>query len=310
MKVFLTGVTGYVGNEVLRVLLDRGHRVVALTRSRGGLEPIRDGVDMLLGDLGTPQGWEEAAATADAIVHCALEYTAGGDERPEVDAAAVSAYERAVGTGGKPVVYTSSLFECSRVGAGPIVESTPQENRDSWRLQHERRILEAIPGAAVLRLGFVYGGTGGYIWDLFAPGDDGGIAFAAGASSRWPFIHVEDLAELYLAILEKRASGIFHGTDDDNATVREVVGRIAEITGHPAKEVPASEAVERFGRIGGFMLRDVWSAAPRSRELGWRPRFPSFSSAALAAFRDYLATKKKSELSAGANGRSPPAAPA
>ncbi|MCP5119374.1 MAG: NAD(P)H-binding protein, partial [bacterium] len=168
MLVFLTGATGYVGNEVLRLLLDRGHRVVALTRSRGWLAPARGGVDALLGDLGTPQGWEEAAAAADAIVHCALEYTVGGDERPEVDAVALSAYERAVGDGGKPLVYTSSLFECSRGGTGPIIESTPQENRDRWRLRHERRILETIPGAAVLRLGFVYGGTGGYIWDLFA----------------------------------------------------------------------------------------------------------------------------------------------
>ena len=292
MRVFLTGATGYVGREVLRRAVGSRPSCRRLDpESSAGWRRSSDGIEVLAGDLGSPRAWEQAAASADAIIHCALEYTAGGDERSEVDALALGALQQAAGDGGMPFIYTSSLFECSRSGPGPIVESTPQDSGQSWRLRHERQVLAEMPGAAVLRLGFVYGGAGSYVWDLLAPGDDGAIAFAAGAGNRWPFIHVEDLAELYRFILEARAGGIFHGTDGAADTVREAVERVAEITGKPAKEISASEARARLGRIGGFMSRDIWSAAPRSRELGWRPRHPSFLASASSAFRDFLAAK-------------------
>lgn len=48
--VFLTGATGFVGSHILDALLDSGHRVRALSRTRGAV-PHRDGVIEVVGDI-------------------------------------------------------------------------------------------------------------------------------------------------------------------------------------------------------------------------------------------------------------------
>jgi nucleoside-diphosphate-sugar epimerase len=74
------------------------------------------------------------------------------------------------------------------------------KTRRSWRLENERRVLAAArPGltTAVVRLGYVYGGAGGTVWKLFAPGADGAVPVPERSENRWAFVHVEDAALLY-----------------------------------------------------------------------------------------------------------------
>jgi uncharacterized protein YbjT (DUF2867 family) len=60
MKVLVIGATGKVGSELVKVLLQRGAGVRALTRMqrKGGAFP--DAVEMALGDLGDPVSVAEA----------------------------------------------------------------------------------------------------------------------------------------------------------------------------------------------------------------------------------------------------------
>jgi len=48
-RVFVTGATGYVGQRVIPVLLDRGHRVAALVRS-GSVSRAPRGCELVVGD--------------------------------------------------------------------------------------------------------------------------------------------------------------------------------------------------------------------------------------------------------------------
>jgi len=70
MKVFVTGGTGFVGNEVLRQLVAAGHAVRALVRP-GSEEKlaVRDKVEVHHGDVTEPEGLDEALAGCDAIIH-------------------------------------------------------------------------------------------------------------------------------------------------------------------------------------------------------------------------------------------------
>lgn len=57
---FVTGSDGFLGTELVKLLVSRGHRVLALTRSLEGAETMRrlDAVPVI-GDLLTPGRWQD-----------------------------------------------------------------------------------------------------------------------------------------------------------------------------------------------------------------------------------------------------------
>ncbi|HBJ34065.1 MAG TPA: HpnA protein, partial [Planctomycetaceae bacterium] len=72
MKVFLTGGTGLLGNNLARQLSDRGDQVVALVRQQPSDE-IFAGVDVefVRGDLTASDTIDQAVARCDAVIHSA-----------------------------------------------------------------------------------------------------------------------------------------------------------------------------------------------------------------------------------------------
>ncbi len=68
MKVFLTGGTGFVGQEILRQLLAAGHQVRALVRPGSNLEHS-PAVETVSGDVTEPQSLQGALAGCDAVIH-------------------------------------------------------------------------------------------------------------------------------------------------------------------------------------------------------------------------------------------------
>ena len=72
MKVFLTGGTGLLGNNIARQLSDRGDQVVALVRQQPADE-VFAGVDVELvrGDLHSKDVIDQTIARCDAVIHSA-----------------------------------------------------------------------------------------------------------------------------------------------------------------------------------------------------------------------------------------------
>jgi dihydroflavonol-4-reductase len=72
MKVFLTGITGLLGNNIARALSIRGDDLLALVRGNPSsevLEGIR--VEIVQGDLDSKQAIEDAIASCDVVIHSA-----------------------------------------------------------------------------------------------------------------------------------------------------------------------------------------------------------------------------------------------
>ncbi|MHB8708017.1 MAG: complex I NDUFA9 subunit family protein [Desulfuromonadales bacterium] len=70
MKVFLTGATGFVGNEVLRQLVAAGHGVRALVRPGSEKKlAVLDNVEVHHGDATDPATLTGALAGCDAVIH-------------------------------------------------------------------------------------------------------------------------------------------------------------------------------------------------------------------------------------------------
>src|ERR1035438_5342317 len=80
MKYFITGATGFIGGELTRQLLARGHQVVALVRSPAA-ELAQLGVTLQQGDITDRASLRAGMTGVDGVFHVAAWYKLGEPDR-------------------------------------------------------------------------------------------------------------------------------------------------------------------------------------------------------------------------------------
>src|SRR5204862_7623018 len=103
------------------------------------------------------------------------------------------------------------------LGAGAPDEDSPADPHPvaAGRPAIEQRVLRA--GGWVIRPGMVYGDGGGLVHGLLTSkaAERGTGVYIGPPGTRWPVVHVHDLAALYLAVATRAAPGtIWHGTSE------------------------------------------------------------------------------------------------
>ncbi|HUR80698.1 MAG TPA: NAD-dependent epimerase/dehydratase family protein, partial [Thermoanaerobaculia bacterium] len=68
MNVFLTGATGYIGRQLTRELVNRGHTVRALARP-SSVDRLGKGAEAILGDALDARTFADRVAPSDTFVH-------------------------------------------------------------------------------------------------------------------------------------------------------------------------------------------------------------------------------------------------
>src|SRR5688500_13165232 len=90
MRAFVTGSTGMLGHNLVRALLDAGHEVVALARSRqkAARELGDTRARIVIGDLTQIPGFADALSGIDVVFHTAAffrEYYAPGEHSKVIE---------------------------------------------------------------------------------------------------------------------------------------------------------------------------------------------------------------------------------
>lgn len=297
MKVFVTGVTGHVGEPVARRLAAEGHEVTGLLRSAGKRGRLADaGVRPVFGDMTIPASYRSAAREHDALIHCAFRHEGDsvGADRTTLDALLDAAR---LGDRPRQVVYTSGCWVVGDTGGETVDEDAPVDEPAEvvgWRPRHEQIVLDADGEAgiatAVVRPGLVYGGAGSLTGRLFATAVEEGAAEIPGdGDQHWSFVHREDLAGLYARVLAEGASGVFHGVDGVPVPAREAARAAAEAAGAAGRVrvLEPGEAREELGAVADALRLDQRLSGRRSAGLGWGPERPCFPEAADEAFREW-----------------------
>jgi nucleoside-diphosphate-sugar epimerase len=301
VRIFLAGGTGAIGRRLVPQLVDAGHKVTTITRSKEKLGDLRElGAEAVLcnvfdaGRLGSVVTRAEPDAVINQLTDLPQRlnprklkeyYTANNRLRQEgtmnlLDAALGAGVRRFLvqgaaywyaPTGGPVKTEEAPLYVDAPTPIGPAVQTMKQV---------EDAVLSAdgIKGV-VLRYGFFYGPGTWYAKD----GDIGWqvrkrrypmIGHGEGAYS---FIHIDDAAAATVVALERARPGVYNVVvGDDPARAAEWLPVYAEALG--AKRPPRVPAfVARL--LAGQALVE-WSLGLRGasnekirEKLGWRPRY-------------------------------------
>lgn len=255
MRVVVTGTTGFIGSHVAVQLALSGHQVVATSRDPRKVPTLGQvpGITLARGDLSEPSTWTVALQGADALVHVALGW---GDVPVDMlrndTEASVRLFQAAVDAGVGKIVYTSSTAACGEMDARNDEERAPKpEDFYGATKAATEAYLRGFAHrfgvrAHIVRPGYVFGEEavlGGHAQpdtrfrDLvraIANGDEVRLVRNDGTQ----FLHVRDIAQVYLALLSHDRSPTLHYALARDWTSWERVAALAsQVVGKPARLV-------------------------------------------------------------------------
>ncbi len=212
---------------------------------------------------------ESGDATAcDGVIHCS-------DPDSARDPQLVRDTLAALRGSGKPFVYTSTAWVMGATRGRLAGEAFPLRPPPefAWLPAVERELFDTtVCGVrgVVIRPAAMYGGKAGLVERLAA----GAIPLTAeAAASQHSFVHVEDLAELYVLAWESAAAGsLYVAADGPAVTWGEVAQRLAGVR----RTESLADARAEVGPRADWMTLDQRVGSTRAgRELGWKPSRPS-----------------------------------
>ena len=277
MKVFLTGATGYIGSAVAERLRAAGHQLTALARSDSSAAKLESaGIQPVRGDFSDPKSIGQAARAADGVISLATTYD------PSIDGPAIDAVLEALAGSNKCFIYTSGIWSHGDTGGKVVDETSPPNPAElvRWRQNVEQRVLDGAKRgvrSVVIRPAIVYGRGGGIPAGFVESARKEGAARYVGTGrNRWPLVHVDDLADLYLLALENAPAGtLLLGVSGPSRPVSEIAAAASRGAGAGGQTVatPLEEARKKMGPYADALALDQQASGRRAQDLlGWNPR--------------------------------------
>src|SRR6266567_4713523 len=268
MLAFVTGATGFVGSHVARALAEQGADLRLLVRADSNLKNIEDlKADLFTGDLRDPASLEKGIAGCDVIFHVAADYRLWVREPDEMYRANVEGTRAILGAARKNnvrrVVYTSSVATMGFTQNGtPADEATPVGECDIKPTPSGRIVVDFLKKK-----------------------------FPAYVDTGLNLVDVKECARGHISALEKGRSGERYILGGENLTLKQILDKLAAITGLPSPRVRLPYAVALASGIvdtvvTGVVLRReprvtldavrmgrkkmFVSSSKAERELGWK----------------------------------------
>jgi nucleoside-diphosphate-sugar epimerase len=257
----VTGATGFIGQRVIRKLVQRGESVRVLVR-RPQLLPtaIAGRVEIVQGDIRDRSTLERAVAGSHTIIHLAACARAWSPDPREFSAVNVEAVDMLLDASEhhhvRRIVHVSTVLTLSRPGSRAL---TPYE---ATKIAGER-LMDRSGCAIIVHPTRVYGAgplndangvtrlIAAYLSGRFRVRLDDGDVQAN-------YVHADDVADGILLSARHGTVGAHYALHGENASLRTLLAMVARISGKqrrvfavaPAAVIAAAGAAEWCGRIG------------------------------------------------------------
>eukprot|EP00435_Cladocopium_sp_Y103_P077061 s1_g800.t1 len=287
MRVFLTGISGFIGSALCRDLLDAGHEVAGLARSENPwrLTDRSDDVTWISGSLEEMSAWQEALIyfKPDAVAHLGWAGVANTDRNALLQVDNLPWSARLVDLAAKAGARTF-LGLGSQAEYGPKSNAIPSEaETNPTTLYGEAKLAACKICAQVADLHDMR-----FVWmrvfSTYGPGDhpywmiptiinqmlDGQRPALTAGEQHWGFLHVEDAARaIRLALETETAQGIYALGSPDAPQLKETIKTIRD-------QIDVTLGLG-FGEIPYRGDQVMYLAADITRlknDLGWTPSIP------------------------------------
>jgi dihydroflavonol-4-reductase len=312
MLAFVTGATGFLGSHVARVLAEQGSQLRLLVRPTSDLRNIADlSADRVVGDLRDGASIEKALAGCDVVFHVAADYRLWVRDPDEMYRSNVegtrSLLEAARKQGVRRIVYTSSVATMGFASSfssknGHVAdEESPVSRTDMIGHYKRSKFMAEQVAVEAARSGVdvvIVNPTTPIGERDIKPTPTGRIVvdflkrkFPAYVETGLNLVDATECARGHVQALEKGRSGERYILGGENLTLKQILDRLAAITGLPSPTVKlpyvfalAAGVVDEMvtGRMLGREPRATIdavrmgrkmmfvSSAKAKRELGWR----------------------------------------
>jgi len=286
-RVLVTGATGMLGSQVL-CAAPAG--VEAVGSGRSAARPGAPAVELAGFDLCAPGAVEELflrAGPLSGVVNCAAHTAVDKAEEEEPlalrqNAEVPAALARACAERGLAFVHVSTDFVFDGSGTRPYRPDDPTSPLGAYgrtKLEGERRVRAAHPGAAIVRTQWLYGPRGKHF--------PGTILALAATKPELKVVHDQvgaptstlELAPALWDVLLGRASGVFHAACEGRASWFDFARATLELAGSSTPIHPCTTAeFPRPARRPAYSVLDCATlTALRGRPLKpWREALADF----------------------------------
>jgi len=293
-NILITGGSGLVGRRITAQLERKGYQVGWLSRSAQARTHF-------LWDVAQQTIDSQAMEWADAVIHLAGEGVAEKrwtavrkksilDSRTHSTQLLHTAIQQAEK---KPLAFISASaigFYGFQTGATLVEESSPAGTDFladvvvAW--EQEVKKIEALAVRCVLlRIGIVLDAKGGALGEMLKPP----VAAPLGSGDQWmSWIHVEDLARLFVFALEKTTlQGIYNAVGPNPATNQQLTKEAAAAKGKPyvGIGVPGFALKLVLGKMAAMVLGCNRVSSQKIQKAGFVFEFPELGAALKDIFR-------------------------
>jgi nucleoside-diphosphate-sugar epimerase len=294
LSVFVMAATSSLGLEVVRQLVERGHRVTGLTDSSDGATQLRK-----LGALPAYSDPFRAGefksmikmASVDVVVHLLSQAFNGfphkgleASKRAQVITDSTAALLEAVqDTSVKQIIYVSDASLYGDTHGEWVDETAPAKGSFGKVVrQAEEKVLAGVTPACVLRAGTVYGAHDDGMKFLGEAAQRGRSIYLGDSHAYRNWVHEADLAKAIALVAENHIAGeVFNIADDKPASATEFASYVATSLGLP---VPSASNPPAFvlSRLTSDVQREALNTSVRMKNdkakqvLGWTPRYANY----------------------------------
>lgn len=269
-RIFVTGATGFLGQAIVKNLLDNHYDIVGLARNETSAAILENlGATAHIGLLQDIDSILAGIEGVDAVIHIAFNHDfATFKQNCEDDRHIILAMGKALNNTSRPLIVTSAAFAARTRNS----EQFPRAASDEAALaSHENGTNCMIVGLSQVHDTHKFG----LISPMLEIAQSKQVsAYIENTNNQWAAVHLSDAANLYRLVLENGESGHkYIAAVDENIPFKTIMQTIGNRLNLPTHAITKEQAQDYFGHYAHFAELSLNASGEESKKaLGWEPK--------------------------------------